>query len=764
MKRITMWLLMAAMVISVMGTSAVEAGSFDDITVFVDGEQVIFDTKPIIRDSRTLVPVRGVFEKLGATVDWNSQTNQVIVKDDIMELLLQIGNDAVLVDGEVNFLDTRSMIIDDRTMVPLRFIAETLGYKVSWNGVTHRIDIETQELVKDTDKGLPTVGSSKGLYELLGYSHNLNHYIQSRFMFEDVMPIEVDVDFDRAEILEDSIAVDNSQSEPAMEESVESKASEDFSGTNNQVDGVEEGDIIKTDGEFIYYSKDNGVIILDSDPVNPSVVGNIKVDTSRGYLNNIYVGDDKLTVLGTSYVYYAYPIEIMEDAEIGVVSKSIAPFYNTANTFVVTYDISEPDKPEILLDLDFEGTLTTSRMIGDKLYLVTNKSVDYYSLERTNDPKLDYQILPKYSDNVKGQVTSLDYDEIYYFPDYIQPNFLTTAGVDLSTGDVDLDSYLGRAENVYASLENMYLTFTNYEYTNTGTGLLYVPDYKINTSIYKFGLNDGGIEYKSEGKVDGTVVNQFSLDEHDGNLRIATTSGEMWNPDNISKNNVYILDSELKPLGQVTGLAEGERIYSTRFAGDRIYMVTFRQVDPFFVIDASDPASPQVLGQLKIPGFSTYMHILDENHVLGFGKDTVEDGDFVRQGGFKISLFDVTDPTAPVEKKQEVIGTAGTYSELDYNHKALMISLSKGIMGFPISVASETPYSTDFIGAYVYDLAMDDFSFKGTITHSDSLIKYDYTNQIQRLLYIGDSLYTLSNGKMKVTSLIDMETTGEVEF
>jgi uncharacterized secreted protein with C-terminal beta-propeller domain len=233
-----------------------------------------------------------------------------------------------------------------------------------------------------------------------------------------------------------------------------------------------------------------------------------------------------------------------------------------------------------------------------------------------------------------------------------------------------------------------------------------------------------------------------------------------------------LLNSKLQEVGKLTDLAPGERIYSTRFAGNRIYMVTYKQVDPFFVIDATNPTAPKVLGYLKVPGFSTYMHILDENHVLGFGTDTVEQDGRVTTGGFKISLFDVTKPAVPVEKSKEVIGVTGTYSELQNNHKALMISLDKGIMAFPITVAGKTPYATDFSGAYVYNISKNAFSFKGTVTHQPAEAlpingdykNYNYNYNINRLVYIGDYLYSLSQGKMEVTSLKDMTKAGEVIF
>ena len=181
--------------------------------------------------------------------------------------------------------------------------------------------------------------------------------------------------------------------------------------------------------------------------------------------------------------------------------------------------------------------------------------------------------------------------------------------------------YLGGTDTIYVSKENLYAAVADYSYNYIVRPLEeFSPEYTTSTVIYKFELKDGKIGTAVQGEVPGTIINQFSMDEHNNTFRIATTTGDMWM--NTSKNNVYILDEDLKVLGKLEGLAEGERIYSTRFAGDRMYMVTFRQVDPLFVIDTSNPRAPELKGMLKIPGYSTYLHMVDENHILGFGYDT----------------------------------------------------------------------------------------------------------------------------------------------
>ena len=190
--------------------------------------------------------------------------------------------------------------------------------------------------------------------------------------------------------------------------------------------------------------------------------------------------------------------------------------------------------------------------------------------------------------------------------------------------------YLGSGQNVYASPENLYVALTSYRYRIMpveAKTLSLSPASTTSTSIYRFKLEDGSLTYTGKGEVPGSILNQFSMDEYNNYFRIATTQGESWRTDEYtSRNNLYILDSDLKIAGKIEDIAPGERIYSVRFTGNRAYMVTFKNVDPFFVLDLSDPHQPEILGALKIPGYSDYLHPYDENHVIGFGKDTVEVG------------------------------------------------------------------------------------------------------------------------------------------
>lgn len=262
-------------------------------------------------------------------------------------------------------------------------------------------------------------------------------------------------------------------------------------------------------------------------------------------------------------------------------------------------------------------------------------------------------------------------------------------------------------------------------------------------------------------------------------------------PKNTSKNNIYVLDKKLALTGKLEGIAPGEKIYSVRFMGDRAYMVTFKKVDPLFVIDLKEPKAPKILGALKIPGYSDYLHPYDENHVIGFGKDTIEAMDSTRNfawyQGMKIALFDVTDVTHPVEQFKEIIGDRGTDSELLQNHRALLFSREKNVLAFPVTVMTVKPEEKakkqaandfpaygefTFQGAYVYSLDLKNgFQLRKTITHLDPDVAlkagYDWYNSndnIQRILYIGDALYTVSPGKIKAFDLETLAPKGELDL
>jgi len=375
---------------------------------------------------------------------------------------------------------------------------------------------------------------------------------------------------------------------------------------------------------------------------------------------------------------------------------------------------------------------------------------------------------PLFKDSSMGEdFVEIGFESIQYFPERSYPNYLLIAAFDLNDiGDgTVVDAFIGAGNNVYMSQDNLYVA---------------VSRHNNNTAIYKFGVDGVDVDYVAKGEVPGNILNQFSMDEYKENFRIATTN---WN-NSRTTNNVYILDSAMKLTGKVEDIAPGERIYSARFMGEKGYLVTFEMVDPLFVLDLSNPQKPEILGALKIPGFSNYLHPLDDNHLLGIGKDTeVMDrkdhtgkivGQFVTEKGMKLAIFDVTDVNNPKEKYSEIVGGRGTHSDVLYNHKALLFDTRNGTLAFPVTIyeeGNETNWGAfEFQGAVVYNVSLTEgFTQKGRVTHitNEEYTKagyhyYDGTSEVKRALYIGENLYVVSDRAISAHRMADLQEVNKV--
>jgi inhibitor of cysteine peptidase len=449
----------------------------------------------------------------------------------------------------------------------------------------------------------------------------------------------------------------------------------------------------------------------------------------------------------------------------------IAPMMQS--TKIIVYNVKNPADPQQIREVTVEGSYVSARKVDSLVYLVTQHYPDYWLLKENR--RMD--IRPKFTDTVyDSKERSIDYDDIHYFPESRQPNYTMIAALDLDQPkkEVSLATYLGSGNQLYMSKENLYLAVENFGDMERKDRGVIAPD----TDVHKFAINGMEVKYHSSATVSGTVLNQFSMDEHNGFFRVVTTKGYAWDEKRPSSNQLYILDENLKETGKIEELARGERIYSARFMGDRIYMVTFKETDPLFVFDASDPANPKVLGELKIPGFSNYLHPYDENHIIGFGQDTkivAEKGASqprILTDGVKISLFDVSDMSNPKEKFTEIIGGRGTYSPLNHDHKALLFNKDKDIFAFPITVyqnseKNEYEQIFEYQGAYVYSIdPATGFKLKSKISHINGEMPYyeEWENQIQRLLYIGDTMYALSPEKITSHKMGTYQKVGKLEF
>ncbi len=723
----------------------------NEIKVYLDGKQLAFQVQPEIIEGRTLVPVREIFESMGAVVTWDDKQQTIIATRGENVVVLNIGEKDASKDGKSIQLDVAPQIVGNRTLVPLRFISETFGADVKWNDKSSAVYINMQ--ISD----LPVVGSKEMLEELLE---------------------QIQVDTVENSGLRFTAGNLIAQVAEAMKTAPNAEApmdNADYSTTNVQVQGVDEADMIKTDGEYIYQVNNQRIIIAKAFPAGDMKLVNV-IDLTNQHFNpmEMYIDDKFLVIIGTSDYNYPMAGTTMEKR----IAPDIMPGYGYRSTVkAMIYNISDKKDIKLIREVELDGHYVSSRKIGSALYLVANKHINYYILEQGQDFEK-----PMYRDTARmDEYLEIDYENIRYFPGSVEPNYLLVAGVDLDQPNkpAEVSTFLGSGQNIYASLDNLYVAVTQYDYE----GKTWVDN--RSTLIYSFTLNQGSIDYSGKGKVPGSLLNQFSMDEHNGYFRMATTTGDVWRTDEFtSKNNIYILDKALNVVGRVEDIAPGETIYSVRFMGDRGYMVTFKTVDPLFVIDLKNPEKPAILGALKIPGYSDYLHPYDENHLIGFGKDAIEVDGVAYYLGMKMAIFDVTDVNNPKEKFVEMIGDRGTESELLRNHKALLFSKDKNLLAFPVTVMEvkdhkDTSYKGippygefAFQGAYVYHIDSETgFKLKGQITHlsNDDYLKsgrywYDSNKNVARVLYIGDTIYTLSNKMWKAHGIekIDHKNTLEI--
>ena len=574
----------------------------------------------------------------------------------------------------------------------------------------------------------------------------------------------------------------------------ESAASDDYSKTNVQVEGVDEADVVKNDGQYIYLIKGVSIRIVKATPPDAmKEVSRVAVPESGFTPNEMFVEGNRLVVVGNAYDQVTY----------------------TSQTVVYVYDITDRASVKQMRRVAFEGSYVSSRRIGGYAYFVMNASPKYGVLENmktgsgAGETSAD-GLVPLFTDSKTGKsMPVVGCSSIRIFPRYNEPNFLVIAGVPLESGEANItrQAYLGSGSTIYSSLDSLYVATQKYEYDENLRYMIWNPPAgKVSTVLYRFVLKDGTITYKTMGSVPGTLLNQFSMDESGDAFRVATTRGAFWGFSGDQLNNqLLILDKNNleTTLGQVNDIGKGESIKSVRFMGKRAYVVTFKKTDPFFVIDVSDARAPKILGELKIPGYSDYLHPYDENHIIGFGKEAVDASlfpseenrnmgtDFAWYQGMKLAMFDVTDPTNPKEMFKEVIGDRGTSSDLLYDHKALLFDKAKGLLAFPIDVheiKNKTTLTPDpsmygesvFRGAYVYSVDLTKgFVLKGKITHVDAEepvavdggaipapkmpIYLDYGDAlIKRMIYIGNSLYSISMKKVEANSLTDMSKLGSV--
>lgn len=506
----------------------------------------------------------------------------------------------------------------------------------------------------------------------------------------------------------------------------------DYSTTNIQVAGVDELDIVKTNGTFIYAVVYDEVIIIRAYPPESAEIVN------------------RINPMGSPLGLFLY-----DSDRLVVISQGIS---------IEVFDVSNPSDPQRINWVTFEGYFIGVRLIQDKIYLIAATPTED-TFGNTRIPEVG--IAGTWGTIINVRVPA---SQIYYDPKTIDTFFhytsILTLDISAPASLPDVKCFLmgTSGATVYVSQNNLYLA-THQWFAGSVT------------TIHRLQIMEDTVAYAASGTVPGYLLNQFSLDEFEEHLRVFTT---YYDESSRQVSGLSILNMQLDRVGSIEGLAPNEQIYSARFLGKMGFLVTFYKVDPLFIFNLTDPTNPQLLGELKIPGFSNYLHPLDNNHLLGIGKDVKIQGDNWWYQGMKISLFNTTNPFDPEETTNLILGVRGTDSEALNDHKAILVDPEKSLLSMPIQLCEYLTNITDvdpwahgeivWQGAYVFlvNTTNSSLAIQGRITHIEDLDAFredfwEFTDQfIYRTGYIESMYYAISNSKITFHNLVDLSFIGEL--
>ena len=742
-------------------------------------------------NDRAYAPLRYIADALQVIISWDGSTQKITMLNSDKKIELQVGQKEITIDGKVLAIDAAPLLQGSRVYLPLRVIANALDLGVHYHeGIVVLQDeaklqvlqaeySSTLQLLSLKLKPLGNIGSYENFLLLMEESFGRNIFTDMNYDFallDDGFVLNSATKFDTSlglEMRESAEMSVTTGAQPMAPSSLASSNDEvDFSSTNTQVEGVDEADIVKTDGQYIYIVKNQMLLIISALPADQmKIFSSIKIDENIR-LEELFLEQDRVVLLAQKN-------------------------YQSANmTVAYIYDIKDKANPVLQRTIEVEGHYLTARRIGSCYYLISNKNLYWHSIASTSsDPR------PIYMDSIAndGEMIAIPYSEIKCFPDFQEANFLMVTGFDAASNQpADIHSYLGAGETIYVADDALFVAMSQYQYRRiydydeTRNGKATSNHWQTMTRVFSFALNEGKIQFKAKGDVPGQLLNQFSMDQYQNHLRLATNmSPTYYSAQSEMVNQISVLDDNLSLVGSIGDIAPGERIYSVRFMGERAFMVTFKTVDPLFVIDLKDPTQPKILGELKIPGYSDYLHPIGQDYLLGFGKDAISFPIKDSRGiiysessyylGFKLSLFDVRDLANPKELAMVIIGDRGTESGILHNHKALLYNANTGFLAFPISeyrvlngplIDERYDYpnygSLVFDGLVIFDIDPEAGEMaiqeKGRITQQTSDIDLlnelylNYQLSITRGLYIGDVIYTLSQGRLQANSMSDYHT------
>lgn len=560
------------------------------------------------------------------------------------------------------------------------------------------------------------------------------------------------------ESIEESVDADGATAVQNKENTSTGTVNKDYSQTNKQVAEVDEADMVKTDGEYIYIlNKNDGTVEItkandgELEKTFTLQTGmDMRLKNSDTQALDMYISDNRLIVIGAQYLNNV-------NGEFGQRTKAMI------------YDIANPENPQKANEFAQSGYYISSRLYNGVLYLFSNQT--YYQKPEKND--IATYVPTLYDGDKKCPVSE---DDIYIFDGEVDRQYLIACSIDINKGErIDSKTSLGGGDTIYVNTKSVYAAAADctasYE-KDSDT----VEKYLDSTRLIKFSIENGKFTSAVEGSVRGNILNQFSMDEYDGYFRIVTTvSGAVKEKadeneeseiiesdiavsrtndtsvaDTVSfttlptTNALFVLDKNLKVVGQIVNLAPDERVYSVRFMGKYGYFVTFRQVDPLFAVDLSNPTAPKVLSALKIPGFSNYLHPYGDGLLLGVGKNADENTG--RVGKVKLSMFDISNPLDVTEHDKTTLDCS--YTQIDNTHKAALIDHDKNIIAFMGSDAY-----------YIYGYTKEDgFKEKAKLS-VDWVYSYDV-----RGLYIGDYFYICTASGIDSYHLDSFEAVDSIIF
>jgi uncharacterized secreted protein with C-terminal beta-propeller domain len=571
------------------------------------------------------------------------------------------------------------------------------------------------------------------------------------------------------------------------------QAGVDYSTTNVQELGVDEPDLIKTDGETVVALAQGRLHVIDVTGRSSELLGSVGLDDL--WTQDMFLSGDSVLLLAHS------------SSEYGRGGNSYSPI-----SVIVEVDISDGSNPTVVRRLEMDGSYLNARMIGGVVRVVVQSSPtgiewnypkggglraertakeanEDLIRESTIDNWLPYYVLSNGGGTQLAEGNLVECDRAFHPEAFSGLNLLNVITIDLGSnglaGDIDGVGVLADGQMVYSSTGNLYVGTTkwiDWQQLEEARIADEAPP-EVVTEIHKFDIsNPATTEYVASGTVAGTVLNQYSMSEHNGHLRVATTKGDVWGWSEDSESQVVVLEQqggELVEIGQVGGLGLGERIFAVRFFGDLATVVTFRQTDPLYTIDLSDPSNPVVRGELKILGYSAYLHPVGENLILGVGQDATETG---RALGTQVSLFDISDLDNPTRVSQWTL--PGGWTQAEFNPRAFLYWAPENLMVMPVNVWGYEPGSEGFFGAVALDISSNTVTERARITHSEPgqevceewvginedgeeetyrecWVDMDYQSQINRSVVIGDTLFTVSEKGLLAS---DLETLRDAEF